>query len=223
MLARTFYCALIALVAAVAAQAGDFTKRGTVTRVVDGDTIDVRLTSGKTERVRLIGVDTPENGACWSSQATAATRRLAQGKKVTLIGDGTQDTRDRYGRLLAYVWLPGGKDLGFQLVSGGHARVYVYNRPFRRLSAYENGEALGKTKGLWKCGGASTSTTTTPTTTAAQANCHPSYVGECLDPNASDYDCAGGSGNGPKYTGPVRVVGPDVFRLDSDGDGYACE
>jgi hypothetical protein len=54
-------------------------------------------------------------------------------------------------------------------------------------------------------------------------SCHPSYEGACLDPNASDYDCAGGSGNGPSYTGPVRVVGPDVFRLDADGDGYACE
>jgi hypothetical protein len=53
--------------------------------------------------------------------------------------------------------------------------------------------------------------------------CHPSYTGACLDPNAYDYDCAGGSGNGPKYTGKVRVVGPDVFRLDADGDGWGCE
>ena len=53
--------------------------------------------------------------------------------------------------------------------------------------------------------------------------CHPSYKGACLDPKASDYDCIGGSGNGPKYTGKVRVVGPDVFRLDADGDGWGCE
>jgi hypothetical protein len=53
--------------------------------------------------------------------------------------------------------------------------------------------------------------------------CHPSYTGACLDPNASDYDCLGGSGNGPKYTGKVRVVGPDVFRLDADHDGWGCE
>ena len=57
----------------------------------------------------------------------------------------------------------------------------------------------------------------------ASGNCHPSYKGACLDPNASDYDCAGGSGNGPKYTGPVRVVGYDEFGLDADGDGYGCE
>jgi hypothetical protein len=54
-------------------------------------------------------------------------------------------------------------------------------------------------------------------------SCHPSYQGACLDPNASDYDCAGGSGNGPKYTGRVAVVGPDVFDLDRDGDGIGCE
>jgi len=57
----------------------------------------------------------------------------------------------------------------------------------------------------------------------AQASCDPNYSGACLDPNASDYDCAGGSGDGPEYTGPVQVVGSDPYGLDSDGDGYACE
>jgi hypothetical protein len=58
---------------------------------------------------------------------------------------------------------------------------------------------------------------------AAAAACHPSYEGACLDPNVSDYDCAGGPGNGPGYTGFVAVVGPDVFELDGDGDGAGCE
>ncbi len=44
-----------------------------------------------------------------------------------------------------------------------------------------------------------------------------------VNPNASDYDCAGGSGNGPYYTGAVRVIGSDVFDLDRDGDGMGCE
>jgi hypothetical protein len=56
---------------------------------------------------------------------------------------------------------------------------------------------------------------------AAEA-CHPSYDA-CLDPNSSDYDCQDGSGDGPNYTGPVTVTGPDDYGLDSDGDGYACE
>jgi hypothetical protein len=56
----------------------------------------------------------------------------------------------------------------------------------------------------------------------APASCHPSYD-PCLDPNASDYDCEGGSGDGPEYTGPVTVKGPDGYGLDSDGDGTGCE
>ncbi len=53
--------------------------------------------------------------------------------------------------------------------------------------------------------------------------CHASYTGVCV-PIASDVDCAGGSGNGPAYVqGPIRVVGPDVYGLDRDGDGIACE
>jgi hypothetical protein len=53
--------------------------------------------------------------------------------------------------------------------------------------------------------------------------CDSNYAGQCLDPNAVDYDCAGGSGDGPKYVGPVEVVGSDPYGLDRDGDGFACE
>ena len=53
-------------------------------------------------------------------------------------------------------------------------------------------------------------------------NCDPNYSG-CLDPNASDYDCAGGSGDGPRYTGRVVVRGNDHYGLDRDGDGIACD
>lgn len=53
------------------------------------------------------------------------------------------------------------------------------------------------------------------------ASCTPGYS-PCLAP-ASDYDCAGGSGDGPRYTGYVRVTGSDPYDLDADGDGVACE
>lgn len=55
------------------------------------------------------------------------------------------------------------------------------------------------------------------------SECDPNYSGACLDPYASDYDCEGGSGDGPKYTGPVTVVGEDRYGLDLEEDGYACE
>ena len=55
------------------------------------------------------------------------------------------------------------------------------------------------------------------------SNCDPSYVGVCLKMGIGDYDCAGGSGNGPNYVaGPFRVVGPDHFGLDSDHNGIGC-
>ena len=63
-----------------------------------------------------------------------------------------------------------------------------------------------------------------PIANPGSPNCHPSYKGACLDPNSSDYDCAGGSGAwGPLYTGRVEVVGPDDFGLDRDGDGVGCD
>lgn len=67
-------------------------------------------------------------------------------------------------------------------------------------------------------------TTSAPRTTkpAQTRKCHPSYSG-CV-PIASDVDCAGGDGDGPAYVqGPIRVVGPDVYDLDRDGDGIACD
>ena len=60
-----------------------------------------------------------------------------------------------------------------------------------------------------------------PPAAVAPSGCDPNYSG-CV-PIASDVDCAGGSGNGPAYTGYARVVGSDIYDLDSDGDGDACE
>ena len=66
---------------------------------------------------------------------------------------------------------------------------------------------------------------TTPlAVTARRRRCDRNYSGRCLRPNVRDYDCAGGSGDGPRYvSGPFSVVGYDRYGLDSDGDGVACE
>ncbi len=62
-----------------------------------------------------------------------------------------------------------------------------------------------------------------PPPAAPAGNCDSNYADACV-PIASDVDCAGGSGNGPAYFGGVaRVVGSDIYELDRDGDGYACE
>ncbi len=61
-----------------------------------------------------------------------------------------------------------------------------------------------------------------PVQTKTEPQCNPNYSG-CLKINAGDYDCAGGSGNGPNYTGKVQVLRYDEFDLDRDGDGWGCE
>jgi micrococcal nuclease len=206
---------------ATAAPAGSFTQTGVVTEVVDGDTLRVRLISGKSERVRLIGIDAAERGACFSGQATARARQLTLSKPVVLRGDATQDTRDRYGRLLAYVWLPGGRDLGYQLVAGGFAKVYIYRDPFQRLSAYRTAEGKAKAApaGAWRACGSSTIRPVLPSPAPKPSGgCHPSYT-PCL-PVVGDLDCADVRALG---VAPVRVVGSDPYRLDGDGDGLGCE
>jgi micrococcal nuclease len=100
--------------------------RARVLRVVDGDTIRVLL-GGRTERVRYIGVDTPESVKpgtpvqCFGERASRANAALVAGRSVRLVGDVEQ--RDRYGRLLAYVYRePDGAFVNAQLVRSGYAR-----------------------------------------------------------------------------------------------------
>lgn len=124
-----------------------------VVRVIDGDTIEV---AGAT-RVRLIGVDTPETGTCFGSEATRyANELLPAGTKIRLVYDAAPTTRATIARLV-------------------------------------------------------------PPAEPAAGGCHPSYSGACVPTSFSDVDCP--DINGKRF----QVVGPDVYRLDADKDGVACE
>jgi micrococcal nuclease len=97
-----------------------------VVRVVDGDTVVVRA-GGREERVRYIGVDTPESVKpgtrvqCFAKAAAAANRRLVEGREVRLVHDA--EARDRYGRTLAYVYRAGdGLFVNAELVRRGYAK-----------------------------------------------------------------------------------------------------
>jgi endonuclease YncB( thermonuclease family) len=117
--------------------------KGKVTHVVDGDTIDVRYRS-RSDRIRLIGIDTPEvygGVECGGSEASATMKRLAEDRRVKLVTDPTQDRRDRYGRLLAYVRVIRGVSLQLAILRKGWAKVYVYGgNPFERVEQFRRAE-----------------------------------------------------------------------------------
>ena len=124
-----------------------------VLRVVDGDTIVVRL-HGRRERVRYIGIDAPESVApdrpveCYGHAAAAENRRLVSGRTVTLATDA--ERRDRFGRLLAYVRVEG-RLVNEELVRGGFATTLEIAPNLRhaaRLRALER-EARRARRGLW--------------------------------------------------------------------------
>ena len=91
----------------------------TVSRIIDGDTIEVTDGSGRTEKVRLIGIDTPERGRCGYDESGDRLSKLILNSKVQLVPGGTDD-RDRYGRLLRYVDI-GDVDAGRILIEEGFA------------------------------------------------------------------------------------------------------
>jgi micrococcal nuclease len=124
-----------------------------VVRVVDGDTVEVRL-EGQIEDVRYIGVDTPETvkpGApvdCFGPQASRFNRRLVERRRVRLVFG--EERRDAYGRLLAYVYLEG-RFVNAELVRRGMARTLTIppNDRFADRFAQLQTEAARVGRGLW--------------------------------------------------------------------------
>jgi micrococcal nuclease len=164
MLPRRTILILVVLVAAVLAarlaqQRHETAPDGVaaeVTRVVDGDTIHVDL-GGTDETVRYIGIDTPESVKpdtpvqCFAEQASAANARLVRGQEVRLRFDA--ERRDRYGRLLAYVYLADdGTFVNEQLVRDGDARPLriAPNTRFAARFTTLAAQAKAADRGLWK-------------------------------------------------------------------------
>lgn len=131
-----------------------------VTKVVDGDTIEV-FVDGKKEKVRLIGIDTPETVdprkpvQCFGREASAKAKELLLGKQVTLESDPTQSDRDRYGRLLRYIFLEDGTNSNMQMIREGFAHEYTYqDNPYKYQEEFREAEidARESGRGMWKAG-----------------------------------------------------------------------
>lgn len=125
----------------------------------DGDTIIISKDC-KSVTVRLIGIDTPETVdprkpvQCFGKEASEYTKNNLKGKKVQIETDETQDTYDKYGRLLGYVILEDGTNFNLRLVEEGYAHEYTYKTPYRYQKEFKEAQVSAKAnrKGLWGFG-----------------------------------------------------------------------
>jgi endonuclease YncB( thermonuclease family) len=110
-----------------------------ITHVIDGDTVNARLTDGSDVIVRLIGIDAPEilpATECGGDQAADALEQLVEGRDVTLVSDPAHGTMDPRGRLFFYVDRSDGLDVAEEMLRRGWAEVSV-DRAFERLARYQ--------------------------------------------------------------------------------------
>ncbi len=127
-----------------------------VVRVVDGDTIIV-WKDGEDITVRLIGMDTPEvvdprkPVECWGPEASAEGKKLMTHQDVRLVPDPSQDEYDKYGRLLAYVYLPNGLFYNEFMIAQGFAHEYTYKKAYEFQKEFKTAQAGARTagRGFW--------------------------------------------------------------------------
>ena len=129
-----------------------------VSKISDGDTFYVKNEKSEKFKIRLIGIDAPESynvglkvhKEYYGKEAKIYLTNLLKNKKVKLTFD-VQKT-DRYGRILAYVYLEDGSFVNKNLVENGYAKVYTYPPNVKYVKIFTNAEKLarGKKLGLWK-------------------------------------------------------------------------
>lgn len=211
----------------------------TVTKVVDGDTIHVKFENGLEDKVRLILVDTPEskgryqgNPQPFAEEASRfATEQLADKKIQLELG---VSERDRYGRLLAYVWI-NNTMFNEALLERGLARVAVYPPNTKYVDQFRNIQRKAQEAGLniWSIEDyvqsegfvdseleekASEDTETIDTTQQDNQDANLKY-----DPNGPDRDCGDFVTQSEAQAFFDAAGSGDPHRLDGDGDGIACD
>jgi micrococcal nuclease len=190
----------------------------TVVEVVDGDTIKATVI-GKVETIRLIGIDTPETVhpsepvECFGPNASPAARVL-RGRLVMLEADPSQGDRDRYGRLLRYVFLDG-RNFNRYLIAEGFAHEYTYDGPYKYQAEFKAAERQARAtgKGMWSSCPAETPSAPAPSSPSAA----PLQDKDCKDFATQEEAQAYFDKNGGSATN-------NVDRLDGkDHDGIVCE
>lgn len=195
-----------------------------IVKVVDGDTITASI-RGKNESVRLLGIDTPESVdprkpvQCFAKEATSKMKAFVLGKFVKLVDDSTQGNRDKYSRLLRYVYLPDSKAtfVNGEMIKQGYAFSYR-EYPTKMLDKFNGFEKYARENslGLW----GSCPTNSKPAAPKQQTKQVPKsdYLG-------GDKDCGDFATHAEAQSFFIAQGGPnsDPHRLDADHDGVACE
>jgi micrococcal nuclease len=230
---------VVALASAAAHAQVSPTTAADVVHVVDGDTVDVQFEDGKVERLRLIGMDTPEvvdprkPVQCFGREASQHAHELLDGQSVSIETDSSQGARDIYGRYLAYIWLPDGRNFGEVMIGDGYAHEYTYRYPYVYQDEFKaaQADAMANQLGLWSpttCAG----DTTQPAANVAVA---PQATEPALAaPTDSGFDPTRYIGQGNRYNcssfksqadaqAVLRADPTDPNKLDGDADGIACE
>lgn len=217
-----------------------------IVKVVDGDTVAVEI-GGKKETIRLIGTNTPETVdprkpvECFGIEASNKAKEILTGKSVRLEADSVVGERDKYGRLLRYIFLEDGTNFNKMMISEGYAYEYTYNSPYKYQDEFKQAEkeAMEAKRGLWADGVCESSTPPTATnnlsvvpTTATNSIPVISVATNNIISN-TECSCASNTYNCGDfqthqeaqnlYNCCLQKVGRDIHQLDRDKDGSACE
>ena len=204
-----------------------------VLKVIDGDTISVLL-NGEKQTIRIIGINTPETVdprktvECFGAEASNKAKEYFKDKnyKVWLEEDPSQGDKDKYQRLLRYVFTDNGAtDYGLMMISQGFAYEYTYNTPYKYQVIYKDAQIYAQNNklGLWAddaCAGQKASINSSSQKTDTQVSNSPSNINAGGDKDCSDFKTQKEAqeffiANG----GPAS----DPHKLDQDKDGVACE
>jgi micrococcal nuclease len=194
-----------------------------VTKVVDGDTVDVDI-AGTVSRIRLIGIDTPElNNSnnlrdCFSTEATSKMSELVLNKYVILESDLTQGDKDKYDRLLRYIFLPDQTNINKKMISDGYAFEYTYNTQYKYRAEFKLAETQAKSSkiGLWSsttCNGNVVTSSMLIPTLMVEDTQKTTYTCNCKK-TCANMDC-----DEAQYQ--LKVCG--CSARDGDKDGLACD
>lgn len=202
-----------------------------VIKVVDGDTITVDIDGAK-ETLRLIGINTPETVdprkpvECFGKEASNKAKAVLNGRSVILENDPTQGERDKYDRLLRYIFLEDGVNFNKLMIAEGYAYEYTYSTPYKYQAEFKKAqqEAEQNKRGLWADNACVTDNSTptiqttptpVPTPTATVCNCSgntyncPDFATQKQAQACYNYCLAQGKG--------------DIHKLDRDNDEVVCE